>query len=130
MEILNISKKTMFKIKTKLGMPIKEWDIPETKKKKPKQEKPPQKAESKIEKLKEFHKSNKTYEKEYVVPHKRRGTIYFDTSCKRVSFGRPVSHNLWCAEIVIKGKRYRKRNKDYEKCVSFLERMTAEYYGD
>ena len=52
---------------------------------------------------------------------KKRGCIYFDSSFKEMRWGKVRLHNEYCAEIVINGKRYRKRSKSYTTCENWLQ---------
>jgi hypothetical protein len=50
---------------------------------------------------------------------KRRGCIYWDTSAK----GRNKRHNIWRADVVIRGVRYRKRSSCRGVLVRFLREL-------
>ena len=52
---------------------------------------------------------------------RKRGCIYFDNSFKEMRWGKPVTHQEYCAEIQIDGKRYRKRSRDYHECENWLQ---------
>lgn len=58
----------------------------------------------------------------------RHGTIYFDKSFKRMSFGRPIFHNEYCAEISYKGKRYRKRSRNLAVVEHWIDNMADRFY--
>lgn len=51
-----------------------------------------------------------------------KGFIYFDKSSK----GKEKSHNKWCAEICIAKVRLRRRNKDKEELIRWLNAVKAD----
>jgi len=52
-----------------------------------------------------------------------RGCVYLDKSFKKMSWGKPINHNEYRADVFYGGVRYRKRSKNREVCIQFLRDM-------
>lgn len=52
---------------------------------------------------------------------KSQGTIYHDHYSKGYKSGKKVTHDRWCAEIMIERQRYRHRSTSYDECVDWLK---------
>jgi hypothetical protein len=55
-----------------------------------------------------------------------RGTIYRDNSTRGDKSGKDKRHNCWRAEIVIHGRRYRRRGHDKDKLAHWLQYMAEK----
>lgn len=61
----------------------------------------------------------------------RNGLLYLEHHLKKKNAdGTPVRYDLWTAEVSFNGKRYRRKSKDIDVCLKWLEDVNAYQKGE